>query len=97
MKKNVLPSLYLKKNVVVEVYNRLAGESAAPDLRADYNWLTVGYFAAGVHTESDVRAFVKVIRAALDSKVGKPLGRVRVIRDDRPAKSRKVITLGRSR
>lgn len=73
-------SQVLKKSVCVEVYNRLAG-GGAPDLKADYNWLTVAWFQKGVHTESDVRAFVKVIRAALDSKVGKPLGRVRVIRD----------------
>ena len=70
----------LKVNVNEEVYNRLAGEGGAPDLNQSYNWLTVAWFQKGVHTESDVRAFVKVVRAALNSKVGKPLGRVRVIR-----------------
>jgi len=73
----------LKVSVNVEVYNRLAGDNeATTSPKKDYNWLTVGWFDKGIHTESDVRAFVIVIRAALKTPKGlKPLGRVRVIRN----------------
>lgn len=79
MKKNEV----LKKSVCVEVYNRLAGDNkATPSPKKDYNWLVVGWFDKGIHTESDVRNFVKVIRAALHTPKGlKPLGRVRVNRN----------------
>lgn len=73
----------LKTSVCVEVYNRLAGDNEAiTSPKKDCNWLTVGWFDKGIHTESDVRAFVKVIRATLKTPKGlKPLGRVRIIRD----------------
>ena len=78
MKKDQL----LEKSVCVEVYNRLAGESSAPDTKMNYNWLTIAWFQKGVHTESDVRNFVKVVRSALEPVRGmKRIGRVRVTRD----------------
>lgn len=78
-----MKSQLLKKDVCVEVYNRLAGEGIAPNVKANYNWLTVGWFTKGIHTESDVRNFVKVIKSALSTNgTGlKPAGRVRVTRD----------------
>lgn len=78
MKKDQL----LEKSVTVEVYNRIAGEHGIPKPKNDYNWLRVAWFQKGVHTESDVQNFVKIVRSALWSPKGiKPLGRVRVIRD----------------
>ena len=70
----------LKRDVNIEVFNRLAGDNEGlSSPKKNYNWLTVGWFTKGIHTESDVRNFVKVIRAALKTPKGlKPLGRVRV-------------------